>query len=334
MSDISGVAGAFHELMNIIRFVRNWTLPIAMALGVVLYFVYVNIPFLQPTKPFVEHAVDFVQPLLIFMMLFLTFCKVDINEIKPCKWHVVLLLVQSLPFVFLAGFLYLFPEMHFRILLEGAMLCLICPTATAAAVVTGKLGGSASHITSYTILINLVTAFLVPMVVPVINPQEGVGFVSSFLMILGKVFPLLLCPFILAVLLRYLSPGLHSLIGKYHGLSFYLWAVALTLAIAVTVKSIVHSEVSIWYQSGLALVSFVSCFIQFYIGKKVGRKYNDTISAGQALGQKNTVLAIWMGYTFFTPVTAVAGGFYSVWHNVFNSYQLYLRRKEEEKVGL
>lgn len=319
-----------HKIMSLIRFIKNWTLPIAMALGVILYFVYVNIPFLEPTKPFVEHAVAVVQPMLIFMMLFLTFCKVDISELKPCKWHIVLLLIQSISFILLAGVLYIFPEMHSRILVEGAMLCLICPTATAAAVVTGKLGGSAAHLTSYTILINLVTAFLVPLVVPVIHPQVGVGFISSFLMILGKVFPLLLCPFILAVLLRYLSPKLHSFIGKYHGLSFYLWAIALTLAIAVTVKSIVHSDVAVWYQIGLALVSCVACFLQFYVGKKVGRKYDDTISAGQALGQKNTVLAIWMGYTFFTPVTAVAAGFYSVWHNVFNSYQLYLKRKEEE----
>lgn len=320
-----------HLIMNIIRFIKNWTLPIAMAMGVILYFVYVNIPFLEPTKPFVEHAVAVLQPLLIFLMLFLTFCKVDVSELKPCRWHAVLLLIQSLSFILLAGILYIFPDIHSRILIEGAMLCLICPTATAAAVVTGKLGGSAAHLTSYTILINLVTAFLVPLVVPVIHPQEGVGFLSSFLMILGKVFPLLLCPFILAVLLRYLSPKLHAFIGKYHGLSFYLWAVALTLAIAVTVKSIVHSDVSIWYQVGLAFISCIACFLQFYIGKRVGRKYDDTISAGQALGQKNTVLAIWMGYTFFTPVTAVAAGFYSVWHNVFNSYQLYLKRKEEEK---
>lgn len=318
--------------MQIIRFIKNWTLPIAMAMGVILYFVYVNIPFLEPTKPFVEHAVAIVQPLLIFLMLFLTFCKVDVSELKPCKWHWILLLIQSISFVLLAVLLYIFPDMPPRILVEGAMLCLICPTATAAAVVTGKLGGSAAHLTSYTILINLVTAFLVPLIVPVIHPQEGVGFVSSFLMILGKVFPLLLCPFILAVLLRYLSPKLHAFIGKYHGLSFYLWAVALTLAIAVTVKSIVHSDVSIWYQVGLAIVSLFACAIQFYLGKKVGGKYGDTISAGQALGQKNTVLAIWMGYTFFTPVTAVAAGFYSVWHNVFNSYQLYLQRKEEEAV--
>ena len=44
---------------------------------------------------------------------------------------------------------------------------------------------------------------------------------------------------------------------------------------------------------------------------------------GQALGQKNTVFAIWFAYTFMTPVTAIAGGFYSVWHNIVNTWQLY-----------
>ena len=82
-------------------------------------------------------------------------------------------------------------------------------------------------------------------------------------------------------------------------------------------------------QFGLAVVSLVCCALQFWLGRKIGRHYNDAVSAGQALGQKNTVLAIWMGYTFFTPVTAVAAGFYSVWHNVVNSWQLYQQRKKE-----
>lgn len=315
--------------MGIIRFIKNWTLPIAMILGVVLYFVYVNIPFLEPTKPFVEHAVAVIQPILIFLMLFLSFCKVNISELKPCRWHIWLLLVQGGSFLILSLVLYLFPDISVRVLIEGAMLCLICPTATAAAVVTGKLGGNSAHLISYTIFVNLVTALLVPLVVPVIHPHPGLGFVASFFMILGKVFPLLINPLIVAVLLRYFAPKLHSVIAQYHNVSFYLWAVALTLAIAVTVKSIVHSDVSAWFQVGLAVISLVSCVLQFYVGKKIGRNYNDTISAGQALGQKNTVLAIWMGYTFFTPVTAVAAGFYSVWHNIFNSYQLYLQRKEK-----
>jgi BASS family bile acid:Na+ symporter len=46
------------------------------------------------------------------------------------------------------------------------------------------------------------------------------------------------------------------------------------------------------------------------------------VTAGQALGQKNTVFAIWMGYTFMTAETAIVGGLYSIWHNLYNSHQL------------
>ena len=59
-------------------------------------------------------------------------------------------------------------------------------------------------------------------------------------------------------------------------------------------------------------------------------KYDETIAGTQTLGQKNTVFAIWMGATFMNPVTATAGGFYSVWHNLFNSYQMYKARKEQK----
>ena len=315
--------------MNIVRFIKDWTLPISMIMGVVLYFVYVNIPCLAPTKPLVERLVGIIQPTLIFLMLFLTFCKVDVHDLKPCRWHAKLLLIQGGVFVVLALPLFFFPDMPGGLLLEGAMLCFICPTATAAPVITRKLGGDAARLTSYTILVNFLVAILVPLVVPLVHPQPGLSFMLSFSMILGKVFPLLLCPFILAVILRYLVPKVHAKIGEWHELAFYLWAVALTLAIAMTVRSIVHSEYSFWYQFGLAVISLISCALQFYYGKKIGKKYGDTISAGQALGQKNTVLAIWMGYTFFTPVTAIVGGFYSVWHNTVNSYQLYEQRKKE-----
>ena len=248
---------------------------------------------------------------------------------KLCAWHWRLLLIQGASFLLLGLLLVIFPDFSARILVEGAMICLICPTATAAAVVTRKLGGDAAHLTTYTILVNLLAAILVPLVLPLVHPHPELNFGSSFALILGKVFPLLLCPFLAAILLRALLPKVHAKLGQYHELSFYLWAVALTLAIGVTVKSIVHSDVSFWYQAGLGGVSLVCCALQFYFGKKIGRRYGDSISSGQALGQKNTVFAIWMGYTFFTPVTAVAAGFYSVWHNVVNSYQLYLQRKSE-----
>jgi len=97
----------------------------------------------------------------------------------------------------------------------------------------------------------------------------------------------------------------------------------------MTVKTIVHTHLSLAYQLGLAVISLACCFLQFYFGRKIGKYYDDGVTAGQALGQKNTILAIWLGYTFFTPITAIAGGFYSVWHNLANSYQLYKHRENK-----
>lgn len=318
--------------MNVLRFCKNWTLPLAMLSGVALYLIYAHSPWLRSSGEMIRTLVDWLQPILIFMMLFLTFCKVDWSDLRFCRWHVWLLLIQGGGFALLGMLLVWLPDFPAQVLLEGGMLCLICPTATAAAVVTRKLGGDAGHLTAYTMFINLLAAFIIPLLLPVIHPQPGGSFAGAFGVILGKVFPLLLCPLLAAFSLRWIVPALHARIARLHELSFYLWAVALTLAIAVTTKSIVHSEVSVVLQLGLALVSLVCCIIQFCIGKKIGRMYGDEISAGQALGQKNTVLGIWLGYTFFTPVTAVAAGFYSIWHNVFNSRQLYLQRKRETSV--
>ena len=78
------------------------------------------------------------------------------------------------------------------------MVCLICPTATAAAVITGKLGGNAATLTTYTLLSNLLGATMVPLVFPLVEPHEGLTFWNAFLKILGKVFPLLLSPFFIA----------------------------------------------------------------------------------------------------------------------------------------
>lgn len=313
------------------QFLRDWTLVIAIMTGIAGYFIYVNIPWLDPTHAFVNRAVGIIQPLLIFSMLFLTFCNISPRDIRPCRWHAWLLLIQAGFFVGIGLLLMALPYSGLRVVLEGAMLCMICPTATAAAVITRKLGGSMAHITTYTILINLAAAILIPVMVPFVHPNPDIRVWDAMMMILGKVFPLLLLPLILAMLARKLMPGVCRRIASVADLSFYLWAVALTLAIAVTARSIARSAVPLSAQLGLVGISLAACAFQFWAGRKIGRKYRDTITAGQALGQKNTVFAIWLGYTFFSPVTAMAGGFYSIWHNVVNSYQLYRHSHPSKK---
>ena len=81
----------------------------------------------------------------------------------------------------------------------------------------------------------------------------------------------------------------------------------------------------------MAAVSFVICLLQFAVGRWLGRKYGDTVAGGQSLGQKNTVLAVWMSQAFLNPLSSVAPTAYIVWQNFVNSYQIY--RKDHEKAG-
>ena len=212
---------------------------------------------------------------------------------------------------------------------EGAMVCLICPTATAAAVITGKLGGSVSALTTYTLLSNILTAVAVPLLFPLVEPHADLSFVGAFLKILSKVFPLLLCPFIAALLIRRFLPKLHLFLLNLHNAAFYLWAVALTIVTAQTFKSLFQSDASVQVEIWIALAGLITCAVQFLLGKQIGTHYHDRTSAGQALGQKNTVLAIWMSYTYLDPLSSVAPGSYVLWQNIINSYQLWKKRKKE-----
>lgn len=317
------------KAMNLIKFLKDWTLPLAMLAGVVGYFAFAHLAFLGAVKPFVNGLVSVLTPSLIFAQLLLTFCKIEPKELVPKAWHVWLLSIQAVSCCAIALLLIGCPmDEAYREVFEAAMVCLICPTATAAAVITGKLGGSASTLTTYTLLSNILAAIAVPLVFPLVEPHADVTFAVAFLKILSKVFPLLLVPFFLALLLRYCLPRLHRMLLAYSGMAFYLWAVALTIVMGQTVRSLVHGTADVLVEVLIAFAGLVTCCLQFYLGKRIGSAYHDRISAGQALGQKNTVLAIWMAVTYLNPLASVGPGSYVVWQNIINSWQLWKKRKK------
>ena len=323
------------------KFIKDWMLIIGMAAGAGIYLLYHAIDALHPAGPVLLDICETIQPCFLFAMLFLSFCRIDPRDMRPRLWQLWLLLVQGGLFIGISLLLMWASGSQSaaarwicgnRLTVEAAMLCLICPTATACAVVTGKLGGNMAGAVTYTVFINLLVALLVPSFVPLIYPQGGMSFVSAFWKILAKVFPLLIMPCVTAWLIRWLLPGVHAFLLKYTHVSFYIWAVSLTLAILMSTRALVHCEDGMRIISGIAAASLLACIFQFMTGKAIGSKYGSRITAGQSLGQKNTVFAIWMGYTFLDPVVSIAGGFYSIWHNVFNTWQLYRRRKSLEKL--
>lgn len=333
---------------------------LSMLIGALLY------PWLLPLKPLL--------PWLIFFMLFFTFCKVNPLDLRLHKWHWVVLAAQMiLSFGSYAGVSYLTND---PILAQGIMICFIMPTATAAPIIAGKMGGSIQNLTTFTLLSNFATAIIVPATFPLINDQLQMTnyqfaeqFWPAFVLILSRVAPLLLVPFFSAWLLRlgfnaYYRRKYASLpCGEGKGgvpefvlpkklalLPFYLWVASIIVLSATVTQTVITN-----YQSQmtnmliLLACSFFACLLQFGLGKWIGYKlpapskgkdYQDvlinpaaapktmsgvsSITAGQAFGQKNTSLGVWMAQMYLDPLSSLGAAAYIIWQNLFNSVQLFV----------
>ena len=309
--------------MNIKSFARNWSLPLSMTIGASAYFLFRSLPLSGAVREVIVEGVDYVQPTLIFLMLTLTFCRIRLQDMRLKGWQWWLLAFQGVVAALLCLIHQTVEDETSRLFLQSTMLCFLCPTATAAAVVTAKLGGNVGSLTAYTMMINLTAAVLISTFVPLVNPTGGLSFWLSFWMIIKRVFPLLIFPLLLGFFIRHTFHSFVRYIDAHPDLPFHLWVVALSIAIAVTTRIIVHAGVTLLPCLLIMVGSILACISQFGVGRLVGGHYDEAVTAGQACGQKNTILAIWVGYTFLDPLTALAGGFYSVWHNVYNAWQLY-----------
>ncbi len=264
--------------------------------------------------------VTFLSPYLIFTMLFITYCKLKISDFKPNRFEVALLATQMA----LAGAAYALTFFWNRTLAEGVFICFFIPTATAAPVITAMLGGSISRVATYSLMCNAVVAVAGPVVLAAIGEHSDMTFLDSFKMILMQVFPLIVAPLVLALILRYSVPRLHSKIVNMQQLSFYLWAVSLF----IVVGSCVSFAINNWTPEStvtmvlLALGALVACLVQFKIGRIIGGRFGDRVSGGQGLGQKNTVLAVWLALAYMNPMASIAPAAYVAWQNSINSWQL------------
>jgi BASS family bile acid:Na+ symporter len=314
--------------MNIIRFIKDWTLPIAMSLGAVIYLLFAFTTALDDASRFFAPIMQTVLPLFMFLILFVTFCKVDFHKLRPVAWHFWIGVFQLL-FIGILMAIILASTNPSLIILEAILMCVISPCATAAAVVTQKLGGSLEQMTTYTFLSNFITVLLVPICFPLIEPSVHMEFWPAFLKILHEVFIVLIVPMLLAYIVKHYMKRLHAKIIAVRDLSYYLWACSLMIVTGTTVKNIVNAQASIWMLLAIALLGLVICIVQFAVGRFIGHYFNHTQEAGQALGQKNTAFAIWLSSTYLNPLSSVGPGCYILWQNIINSVEIWQKRKED-----
>lgn len=299
-----------HLLEDLHRNVKTIAMPSAMIVGALLC---------RPITALEAASHQMITPALIFLMLFVTFCRVSPKQMKPSMLHVWLLVLQLVGCVGVYAVLRPFDA----VVAQGAMVCILAPVAMAAVVIAGMLGANVATMATYSLICNMVIA----LVAPVVLTFTGTG-ACTFSQILARIAPLLIMPFAAAQFCRFVYPKGAKWVGEHSQISFYMWLVSLMVIIARTTAFIIDlHDASFATELWLAFAALVICLAQFKVGRKLGRRYGDPAAGGQSLGQKNTVLAVWMSQAFLDPISSIAPTAYIVWQNFVNSYQIYRRDK-------
>ena len=289
---------------------RTISMPVGMIMGVLLCRQIVALD---------SWCCGWLTPVLIFVMLFFTYCRVDITKMRVTMMHFWLFAAQIVG----SMVLYTLCRPLGEAVAQGAMICALAPIAMAAVVIGGMLGANIENMTTYSLLCNVATAFVAPFILAWVGNGE-----CTLEQILSKVAPLLIAPFAFGQLCRYTMPKVSQWVAAHSQISFYVWLVSLTIVVGrTTVFVIDHSTTELTIELILAAIAAVVCLAQFALGRKIGAKYGDCVAGGQSLGQKNTILAVWMAQSFLNPLSCVAPTAYIVWQNIVNSYQIYKKRE-------
>lgn len=285
-------------------------MPLAMVVGALLC---------RPLATLEAASHHMLTPILIASMLFLTFCRIEIRDMRVGWVHLWMLAIQ---FVGSIAVYYLLYPLLGETVAQGGMICVMAPIAMAAVVIGGMLGANVATMVTYSLICNLVTALIAP---PLLH-AFGNG-TCTFVEIISRVAPTLIAPFVLAQLCRYTWRRGAEWFASHSSLSFYIWLFSLVLVLGRTTCFIIDTDAEPMVEVELAIVALMLCLMQFYAGRRLGRHFGDVVACGQSVGQKNTILAVWMSLNFLDPVASVAPTAYIVWQNFVNSYQIFRRGK-------
>ena len=315
-------------MKKIIRFLKDWTLPVAIAVGTVVYLLFYLVPFLDGAGDALGEVVDTIFPFMVFSTLFSTYCRIDFHQMRPHRWHVGVLLAQVVLVALNVWIIFRVeadPEQ--KLLWESVLTCIIGPAATAAPVVTAKIGGNINTMTAYVVISAFASALMIPAAFPLLERGVSAGFWEMFFIILQKLAMVLVAPLVLGWCVQHYAKRLCAWIVSIPDLSFYLWAAQLAVTSGVTVRNIVHSDAALRTLLMIAVLSLILCLALFLIGRWIGSHLGDEIDGGQASFQKNTALSIWVAYVYLNPVASVGAGCYVLWQNIINSLELWQYRR-------
>lgn len=297
--------------MKVIKILKDYALFWAMVLGALFY------PWLWQLAPLCTYT--------LFVMLLLSYTKIKPSEIQLTRTHGIMFVAQWV----LGIISYIVIEPFDRLIALGVSMLILTPTATAASVITGMLGGNIAFVTTYMIASNIAIALIGPVLISAVHPSVEGSYWSMVLAIFGKVSALLVLPLVIVWTLRYALPKVHDKVAKLSGWTFWVWAFNIMVLMGSAVHTFLTSEqLTIRYTGLLMLITTMCTLALYFVGGRCAAWTGERVVNGrQTLGQKNTVFSIWLAITFLDPEIAFFPTLYIITQNIINSLELAAYRR-------
>ena len=253
---------------------------------------------------------------LLMVMLFFAFLDIDIKA-ESFQRGVIGVVVANLLIAFAAYWILRPFDLNLAL---AAFITGIAPTAIAAPVIISFIRGQVEYVVGAVLLSNVAVSLVLPVTLPYV---VGDVVQISVWQVLRPVLVTMFVPLVLAQLARQLPQNAQAVIGSGRKISFPLWLFALFIMCA-NAGNFLRNDVtaSITTVIAVALISLILCILNFAVGAWLGGDRFRQESS-QSLGQKNNSFVIWIALTFINPLVAMGPTFYILYHNIYNSWQIY-----------
>lgn len=261
-------------------------------------------------------SLSFLIQYLLMAMLFFSFLDIQFR-LQSFQKGMIWLLLANIAVAFAAYWLLRPFDMNLAL---AAFITGIAPTAIAAPVIIGFLQGQVDYVVGAVLLSNVTMSFVLPVTLPYV---VGDVVKISVWQVLKPVLVTMFAPLVFARLASLLPQTAQDVIRRGKTFSFTLWLFTLLISTAKA-SDFLRNDVSASVSAVLPimLVSLVLCIINFRLGAILGGSHFRQESS-QSLGQKNNAFVIWIALTFINPLVAMGPTFYILYHNIYNSWQIY-----------
>lgn len=269
-------------------------------------------------------------PVGIALMITLSVLGLDAHRLAPRPLHAALLLVWAV----LAAFFWAVPYLSgYPAVAEALFFCAAAPVAAAIPVIVLLLRGDVEFVTTAMVLSHLAYALLMPLVIPLVMSNAQMGYMEMLLLVARQLATVLMAPVLITLLLRTVCPKVKELAHspRVRDVSLLIWVFNLTIISATGTSRIIELEDAWLTTLPIAMGAFIACATGFLVGYRLGYPRLKR-ECSQILGQKNTILTLYIATQHYaSPLAIIGPAFYVFFHNFANAIQVSLADRERSR---